>query len=72
MVNGLGQNRWISLKDAAEYCGFTEGSFRQMIRRGTIPGKYVHMVARRYRFKRSELDEWIRSGGNGKDGADQM
>lgn len=50
---------WISLTEAAQYLGVTKDSVRNWIKKTDIP---AHKIGKLWKFKRSELDEWVKSG----------
>jgi len=54
-------NIWISLEDAATYLNVNKDSIRNWIKKGTndIP---AHKIGKQWKFKRCELDEWVKSG----------
>ena len=53
-------DRWISIEEAAEYLGVNKDSIRNWIKRSTeIP---AHKIGKQWKFKKCELDEWIKSG----------
>ncbi len=53
-------DRWISIEEASEYLGVTKDSIRNWIKKNSdIP---AHKVGRLWKFKRTELDDWIKSG----------
>jgi len=53
-------DKWISLEEAAEYLGVKPTTIRDWIRKGKeVPAK---KVGKQWKFKCSELDEWINSG----------
>ncbi len=53
-------NKWISLEEAAAYLGVKPGTIRNWLRKGKeIP---AHKVGKQWKFKPSEIDEWIKSG----------
>lgn len=53
-------DRWINIEDAADYLGVNKDSIRNWIKRGTeIP---AHKIGKQWKFKKSELDEWVKSG----------
>lgn len=51
--------RWLSLEEIAKYIGCSKDTIRTWIKKETIP---FHKVGRQYKFKASEVDEWIQSG----------
>ncbi len=56
----LNEDRWISIDEAAEYLGVNKDSIRNWIKRNR--GIPAHKIGKLWKFKRSELDEWIKSG----------
>ena len=53
------KDKWVNLEDIAEYLSVTEDTARTWVRDGKLP---AYKVGRRYKFKLSEVDEWVRSG----------
>lgn len=53
-------DKWISIDEAAEYFGVKSGTIRDWIRKGKdIP---AHKIGKQWKFKKSELDDWVKSG----------
>lgn len=52
-------DNWIGIDEAAEYMGVTKDSIRNWIKKTDIP---AHKIGKLWKFKKSELDEWIKSG----------
>ena len=53
-------DKWISIDEAAEYLGIKPATVRDWIRKKKdIP---AHKIGKLWKFKRSELDEWVKSG----------
>jgi len=50
---------WIGIEEAAAYLGVTKDTIRNWIRKKNIP---AHKIGKLWKFKRSELDEWVKSG----------
>ena len=60
MINNNLNEKLISIDDAAEYLGVKTVTIRDWIRRGKdIP---AHKIGKKWKFKFSELDEWVQSG----------
>lgn len=54
------EDNWISIEDAADYLGVNKDSIRNWIKKDSnIP---AHKIGKQWKFKRSELDEWVKSG----------
>ena len=51
--------KYISIEDAAEYLGVKPSTIRSWIKIKDMP---AHKVGKLWKFKKSELDEWINSG----------
>ncbi len=51
--------KWVNLEDIAEYLSVSEDTVRTWIRTGKIS---VSRDGKRYKFKISEVDEWVRGG----------
>ena len=51
--------KWASLEETAEYLGVTKDTIRSWIKKTDIP---AHKVGRLWKFKLSEVDEWVKSG----------
>ena len=59
-MSELGNGKWISIDEAAEYLGVKPGTIRDWIRKGKdIP---AHKIGKQWKFKCSELDNWVSSG----------
>ncbi|MDF2587774.1 MAG: putative AlpA family transcriptional regulator [Anaerocolumna sp.] len=51
--------KWCSLEETAEYLGVNKDTIRNWIKKNSIP---AHKIGRQWKFKFSELDEWVKSG----------
>ena len=51
--------KWSSLEETADYLGVTKDTIRNWIKKTDIP---AHKIGRLWKFKISELDEWVKSG----------
>ena len=58
-MNQINEDKWISLEDAANYMDGTKDTVRNWIKKTDIP---AHKIGKLWKFKKSELDEWIKSG----------
>ena len=53
-------NKWISIEEAADYLGIKPVTLRGWIRNEkNVP---AHKIGKQWKFKRSELDQWVKSG----------
>ena len=50
---------WASLEEVATYLGVNKDTVRNWIKKTNIP---AHKIGKLWKFKRSELDEWVKSG----------
>lgn len=51
---------WVSSKEIAEHLGINKDTLHRWIKNKSIP---CHRVGRLWKFKISEIDEWIKNGG---------
>ena len=52
--------RWIGIEEAADYLGIKVSTLREWIKKESdIP---AHKIGKLWKFKCSELDEWVKSG----------
>lgn len=60
-MNDISKDNYINLDDAAGYLGIKPVTLRNWIKKqaNNIP---AHKVGKLWKFKRSELDEWVNSG----------
>ncbi|MFY9192934.1 MAG: helix-turn-helix domain-containing protein [Tenuifilaceae bacterium] len=62
MSNEIDKNiteKWVNLEDIAEYLSVSKDTVRTWMREGKLP---VNKAGKRYKFKVSEVDEWVRKG----------
>lgn len=52
--------KWVTLKDVQAYLGVGRDTILQWIAKRNMP---AYKVGRLWKFKLSEVDDWIRSGG---------
>lgn len=53
------EDRWLSVEDLAEYLGVSRDTVYTWLSTKTLPG---HKVGRLWKFKRAEIDDWVRAG----------
>lgn len=53
-------DKWINLEAAADYLSVNKDTIRNWIRKDN--GIPAHKIGKLWKFKKSELDEWIKSG----------
>lgn len=51
--------KWVNLEDIAEHLSVSNDTVRTWIKNGKLP---FYRAGKRYKFKISEVDEWLRSG----------
>jgi len=59
-VNEQAVEKWVTLKEIQEHLGVGRETILQWIAKRNMP---AYKVGRLWKFKFSEVDEWIRSGG---------
>ena len=52
-------DNYISVEEAAEYLGIKPVTLRTWIKKTDIP---TRKIGKQWKFKRSELDQWVMSG----------
>ena len=58
MIDNVNES-WIGINEAAAHLGVTKDTIRNWIKRTDIP---AHKIGKLWKFKLSELDEWVKSG----------
>lgn len=53
-------DKWIGIEDTAEYLGVNKDSIRNWIKKES--GIPAHKIGKQWKFKKSELDAWVKSG----------
>ena len=51
--------KWVNLEDIAEHLSVSKDTIRAWMKEGKLP---VYRAGKRYKFKISEVDEWVRQG----------
>ena len=57
--------RWTSVDEIARHLGVAKDSIYRWIERRKLP---AHRIGRLWKFKVSEVDDWVRAGGADSDG----
>ena len=60
----LHSENWVGITEAAIHLGVTKDTVRNWIKKTDIP---AHRVGKLWKFKLSELDEWVKSGKSAMD-----
>jgi len=58
-MSSLLNENYISIEDAAIFLNIKPVTLRKWIKEKNIP---AHKIGKQWKFKRSELEEWVRSG----------
>jgi len=54
------EDRWLSVDEIGQYLGISSDTVYRWIEKQAMP---AHRMGRLWKFKRDEVDEWIRTGG---------
>jgi len=54
------EDRWLSVEEIAEYLGVSKDTVYTWISTKSMP---AHRLGRLWKFKRDEVDAWVKSGG---------
>jgi excisionase family DNA binding protein len=58
------EDRWLSVDEICQYLGVSKDTVYKWIDKKNLPG---HRIGRLWKFKRAEVDEWVRKGGAGNE-----
>lgn len=64
-MSGVIDDKWIGIEAAAEYLDVNKDSIRNWIKKES--GIPAHKIGKQWKFKKSELDEWVKSGKSAMD-----
>ncbi len=53
------EDRWLSVDEIADYLGVSKDTVYSWLNSKGLPG---HKVGRFWKFKKEEVDEWVRTG----------
>lgn len=56
----INEDRWIGIEGAANYLGVKKDIIRNWIKKNN--GILAHKIGKLWKFKKSELDSWVKSG----------
>ena len=62
------EDRWLSVEEIAGYLGVKRDTVYKWIDRRNMP---AHKVGRLWKFRKEEIDEWVRQGGANDDNHDE-
>jgi len=68
VTNPQYDDRWISVEEIAAYLGVQRDTVYKWIIRKNLP---AHKVGRLWKFRKSEIDDWVRAGSTPTTGAVQ-
>jgi excisionase family DNA binding protein len=54
------EDRWLSVDEIVDYMGVTRDTIYKWIAEKNMP---AHRIGRPWKFKKDEVDEWVRNGG---------
>ncbi len=57
------EDRWFSVEEIAAYLGIKRDTVYRWITEKRMP---AHRMGRIWKFRREEVDEWVKSGGAGE------
>lgn len=63
LSSSAAQDRWLSVEELAGYVGIKRDTVYKWIARRHMP---AHKVGRLWKFRKEEIDEWVRSGAAGE------
>ena len=61
------EDRWLSVDDIVAYLGIKRDTVYRWISERNMPG---HKIGRLWKFRKEEIDEWMRSGGDAEEHKD--
>ena len=59
IIDNILDDKWIGIEEAANFLGVTKDTIRNWIKKNTIP---AHKIGKLWKFRKSELNEWVLSG----------
>ena len=57
------EDRWLSVDEICQYLGISRDTVYKWIDQKDMP---AHRLGRLWKFRKEEVDEWVRSGGAGE------
>lgn len=57
------EDRWLSIEEIGEYLGVKRDTINKWIKDKEMP---THKVGRSWKFKKDEVDGWVKSGSAGE------
>lgn len=59
------EDRWLSVDEISKHLGVSSDTVYRWIDKNSMP---AHRMGRFWKFKKDEVDEWVRNGGAGDAG----
>lgn len=59
-MNDFLKEKWLNIAEVAEYLGVNKYTIRNWLKNDS--GIPAHKIGRQWKFKLTDLDEWIKSG----------
>lgn len=59
ITQNIPEDNWIGIEEAANFLGVTKDTIRNWIKKKNIP---AHKIGKLWKFRKSELNEWVLSG----------
>ena len=59
IMDNILDDKWIGIEEAANFLGVTKDTIRNWIKKNKIP---AHKIGKLWKFRKSELNEWVLSG----------
>ena len=53
------EDRWLGVEELAQYLGVSRDTIYVWLTKGAVPG---HRIGKLWKFKREEIDEWVKAG----------
>jgi excisionase family DNA binding protein len=69
IMRAVMDDRWLSVEEIAEHLGVSKDTIYAWVSSKRMPG---HRVGRFWKFKKAEVDEWVRDGGGATAGTDEQ
>ena len=57
---GVADDRWLSVEEICKHLGVSKDTVYKWIDKHNMP---AHRMGRPWKFKKDEVDEWVRKGG---------
>ena len=68
-MDATATDRWVSVDETAMHLGIKRDTVYKWIDRRNMP---AHKVGRLWKFRKEEIDQWVRQGGANEDNQDEL